>query len=200
MEEQPATEDIQATRHNKRKRHHCLRCGVEVFNLSPHTKTCKGTRLRNKKAQVSGLQKGQSEGTRRTRATVKVIALPRLLRVDGAGALAELGVEQLKTQPLSVRGWALPPVITTTAPDAARVTVLETVRRLIPIGQRPRIMVFPSQARSTLTFSMIPPRSSGRNLRSLVPLNFTVEDLPHRCAHLTAARYYWFWLLFAKSA
>jgi hypothetical protein len=115
-----------------------------VFNLSPHTKTCWGTVLKNKTAQVSGLQKGQSAATRRTRARSKVTALPRLLRVDGAGALAGLSAGWLKTQPLSLRGWALPPVITTTAPDASRVAVLETLRCLIPIGRHPRIMVFPS--------------------------------------------------------
>ena len=144
MEEQQATEEKHATRHLKRKRHGCPRCGVQVFNLSQHTKTCRGTVLRNKASQVAGLQKGQSEATRSTRARSKVTALPRLLRVDGAGVLAGLSAEQLKTQPLSVRGWAVPPVITTTAPDASRVAVQKTLRRLIPIGWRPRVKVFTS--------------------------------------------------------
>ena len=93
MEEQHATEEKHATRHLKRKRHGCPRCGVQVFNLSQHTKTCRGTVLRNKASQVARLQKGQSEATRSTRARSKVTALPRLLRVDGAGVLAGLSAE-----------------------------------------------------------------------------------------------------------
>lgn len=144
MEGQQATEEKKATKHLKRKQHGCPRCGVQVFNLSPHTETCKGTVLRNTASQVSGLQKGRSEATRNTRARSKVTALPRLLRVDDAGALAGLSVKQLKTQPLSVRGWAVPPVITTTAPDASRVAIHDTLRRLIPIGCHPRVKVYTS--------------------------------------------------------
>jgi hypothetical protein len=131
-------------KHQKRKRHVCRTCGASVFNLAPHTKTCKGTLLKNKASQLAGLKKGTAKATRSTRARSRVTTLPRLWRVDDAGALATLSATQLKTQPLSVRGWADPPVITTTPPATSQVAALETLQRLIPIGQRPVVKVYTS--------------------------------------------------------
>jgi hypothetical protein len=115
-----------------------------VYNLSQHTKTCQGTVLKNQASQVAGLRKGTSKAARRTRAATQVTALPRLLRVDDAGALARLHPKKLWTQPWSVRGWAVPPVITSTDPVASRVGVLKTLRRLIPTERRPRVKVYTS--------------------------------------------------------
>lgn len=72
-----------------------------------------------------------------------MITLPRLLHVD-CECLVRLSAEQLKTQPLSVRRWAVPPVITTVAPDAARATALKTLQHIIPIGLRPRVKEYTS--------------------------------------------------------
>ena len=132
----------QATKHFKRKRRSCQECGAKVYNLSQHTKTCQGTVLKNQASQVAGLRKGTSKAARRTRAATQVTALPRLLRVDDAGALARLHPKKLWTQPWSVRGWAVPPVITSTDPVASRVGVLKTLRRLIPTERRPRVKVY----------------------------------------------------------